>query len=156
MPDSPYAPPNSELGDVPQEAGSPVKALTLGFLTDIGGTIVISTVLSIVFSLIWANQGVSLEQVTARLQDQSLSNPVALIGNVLGTLFSYLGGFVCARIVRRSEMRYAAILAVLNVLVGMAISPSATSPAWLALSYGASIAAILLGGAHARAKNRKN
>jgi hypothetical protein len=53
-------------------------------------------------------------------------------------------------------MRYAAILAVLNVLVGMAISPSATSPAWLALSYGASIAAILLGGAHARVKNRKN
>jgi len=154
MTHSPYAPPSSESKDAPQEAGSPVKAIVLGLLTDIGGTMATSFILSIVFAVIWANQGMSSEQMMALMSDRALGNPFTLVATIFGTVSSYLGGFICARIVRRSEMRYGAILSAISVLVGFALSIGNSSPARMIGLAILSIVAIMLGTAHGRAINR--
>lgn len=154
MTNSPYAPPSSESKDAPQEAGSPVKAIVLGLLTDIGGTMATSFLLSIVFAVVWANQGMSNEQVVALMSDRALSNPFTLTATIFGTVCSYLGGFICARIVRRSEIRYGAVLAAISVLVGFAFSIGDSSPVRITGLAILSVVVVMLGTAHGRAINR--
>src|SRR5690606_37718675 len=62
---NPYAPPGAAVGDLPAKPGSAVKAVVLGFLVDIGGTLVGTIVLGIVYGIVLAASGASEEELIA-------------------------------------------------------------------------------------------
>jgi hypothetical protein len=128
--------------------------VALGVVTDVGGTVVFDTLIAVVYATVLAKQGVGASQIAALIQDQSLDTSFGLLATVGGLGFSYLGGLVCARIARRSELRYAAITAVLNTLAGLALSGGQMGLPKLIGTTVLSIAVVLLGAVHGRARNK--
>ncbi|RQP23141.1 MFS transporter [Piscinibacter terrae] len=120
MQNNPYIPPAAELKDVPRPPGSPIKAIGLGFLVDMVATVVGGAILGFSYAFVLGKQGLSHEQITSALRDQhSMTTTIGLVGVVIGTAASFLGGWVCARIARRNELRLGAALAAVLTLFGL-------------------------------------
>jgi MFS family permease len=124
MQNNPYVPPVADLKDAPQPPGSPIKAVVLGFLVDMGTTAVGGMILGGAYAFILKRRGLSDRQIFSALEDQSLTSTINLAGLLVGTMGSLLGGWLCARIVRRNELLFGAVLAALLTLVGLGIGAS--------------------------------
>jgi MFS family permease len=122
MQNNPYVPPVAELKDAPRPPGSPVKAIVLGFLIDVLGTLLGVTILGVGYTFVMARQGLSAEQMQSVMQKQSMTTPFGLTSLLVGTAFSVLGGWICSRIVRRNELKFGAILAALITLIGLVLA----------------------------------
>ncbi len=116
---NPFTPPSARVADVAAQKGSPIKAVVFGFVVDVGGTVAFALLLSIAYGVSLASSGATPEQVTAALQNIPLDSWPAILGMIVGTLFSVLGGYVCARVAKRSEFGLGAILAVLSISFGL-------------------------------------
>ena len=124
-PPNPFTPPDARVADRPDLApGSPVKAVLVGAVVDIGATIASGTVLSIVFAMVLAGTGASAEEFSAQLLRQSGWTPLTLLATACGAAASALGGYVCARIAKRDEARLGWILAGISVLLGLVFAGS--------------------------------
>jgi len=122
---NPFTPPEAKVEDRPDLApGSPMKAVLVGAIVDIGATIVGGTVLSIVFALSLAASGASAEESAAQMLRQSGWTLLTLLATALGAAASALGGYVCARIAKRDEARLGWILAGISVLLGLVFAGS--------------------------------
>jgi hypothetical protein len=119
---NPYTPPQAELADAEPPPGSPVKAVVLGLVVDIGGTLGASVVLGIVYGFHLAASGASGEELAELSANIPLDSWVGIASTVLGCAFSALGGYVCARIAGRSEYKLGAILGVISTLVGLSMA----------------------------------
>jgi hypothetical protein len=138
---NPYAPPAAAVKDLPAKAGSAFKAVAFGFAADIGGTLLAAVVLVVVLGASGA----------------SADDPwLFYVGALVGLGFSVLGGYVCARIARRDEMKLGAILAGLTALVGILLSGEAYQLGTLASLTLAGIGAVMVGARLGYAKNRGN
>jgi hypothetical protein len=120
-PKNPYTAPKSRLS-TPDKPGSAFKAVGLGLAVDIGGTIVASVAFTFVYGIVLYASGMSPEDIA-----QFLGNPVKgsfadIAGEAIGIACSGLGGFVCARIAKRSELKLGAIQAVLSTLIVIAFA----------------------------------
>jgi hypothetical protein len=115
---NPYAAPDAKLADPAATPGSPLKAVTIGLLVDIGGSIVATLLLAVVYGIILGASGATQEEIEAATS-VSTDSWFFYIGTLIGCAFSALGGYVCARIARQSEHRLGAILAGLSVLIGL-------------------------------------
>ena len=118
-PHNPFAPPRAKVTDAgANEPGSRIKALVLGGLVDVGGTTLVGIPVVIAGSL----SGMSLAQAAA--EALQTSTPIFWLLTVLGLFFSTLGGYVCARIAKRDELRLGllqgSVLALFGFLVGSA------------------------------------
>ena len=153
MSDNPYTPPEAVVADQAPAPGSPIKAVALGMLTDIGGSIVVGGVLSIVYAIVLAQQGLTPEQVMDAIKNVPILSPFGLISTAMGLGFSFLGGYVCARIAKRSELRMGAVMAVLNTVLGLLLSGDQTSAPKLIVLVLLSIAAVMIGSWKGRVKN---
>jgi len=153
MSDNPYTPPEATVADQPPAPGSPIKAVALGMLTDIGGSIVVGGVLSIVYGIVLAQQGLTPEQAMDAIKNAPILSPFGLISTAMGLGFSFLGGYVCARIAKRSELRLGAVMAVLNTVLGLLLSGDQTSAPKLIVLVLLSIAAVMVGSWKGRVKN---
>jgi glycerol uptake facilitator-like aquaporin len=145
MDDKRYTPPGSDLRDQPPPPGSPWKAVLIGYLVDMGGTFIASALLAIVYAAVLAQQGMSQEQIRAALTDPTPGSSFYVVGTLAGCGFSFLGGYWCARIARRSPFRLGGILATLSTLSGMALSWGVYPPEQIALLSVTSVACVLLG-----------
>ena len=160
MRNNPCDPPDAEVKDVkdPMRApGSPVKALALGLVTDLGGTLVAGIVFDLLYRVLWWTQGLDAEQVRAAEHEHSLGSAYFVIGTLLGLYFSYLGGHVCARVMRKSELLWGAVLAGLSMVLGawsvLSIAPD-TVDAWFVPVCILGVATTLAGALRGRAKNQ--
>jgi hypothetical protein len=63
MSENPYKPPTSEVQDLPAAPGSPIKAIFLGLLVDIGGTTALSVLIGIVYMILLMQSGLNQEQI---------------------------------------------------------------------------------------------
>jgi hypothetical protein len=75
------------------------KAVTLGVLTDLGGSVAAMTAVSVIVGFAAAAQGVPQTELDLQMQRPGVLAPSLLLG--LG--FTALGGFVAGRIAGRSE-----------------------------------------------------
>lgn len=152
---NPYTPPESSVADQPRPPGSPWKAIGLGLLTDIGGTMVGITLLYIVYGIMMGSQGMSPEEMEAAAHGQFLESGLATVGTLIGLGFSVAGGYVCARIARRSELMFGAIQGVLSNVLGFALSGTAAPvddrPFLMA---GVTFVAVLAGAVWGQIRNR--
>ena len=114
---NPYAAPEAKLADPAAKGGSPLKAIVLGSLTDIGGSLLSSAILLFIYGIVLGAQGMAPEEI-AGLGAISRDSWVYYLDMLIGLGFSVLGGYVCARIVRRGEYKYGAIQAALSALLG--------------------------------------
>jgi len=106
---NPYTPPQAQLADSEPRPGSPVKAVVLGVVVDIGGTLVTSLMLGIAYGVSLAASGATQEEIAQIGANIPPDSWVVIVGTVLGCGFSVAGGYVCARIVKQAEYRYGAI-----------------------------------------------
>jgi len=145
---NPYAAPGSDVRDPIKPPGSPVKAVALGLLADIGGTFVGSIVLSIVYGIVLGASGADEEQMRAAMTAGAGSGSwVWLVGMAMGCGFSVAGGYVCARISRRSDFLLPCILAVLSIGIGLLMEAGGTQTSDVTAMMSLATLLAVLGGA---------
>jgi hypothetical protein len=157
MDDKRYTPPGSDLRDPPPPPGSPWKAVLVGYLVDMGGTFIASAVLAIAYTAVLSQQGLSAAQIHEALADPTPGSSFYVVGTLAGCAFSFLGGYWCARIARRTPYRLGGILAALSTLSGAALSWGVYPLEQITLLSVTSVACVLLGSkfgaAHVQARS---
>jgi hypothetical protein len=89
----------------PEQPGISIGAILLGVFTDVGGTIVLTFVLSVVFTIYLLSEGVAPENLAAEMSRPTFY----VIGLVPGLSLTFLGGYVAGRVARRKEVLHGAI-----------------------------------------------
>jgi hypothetical protein len=140
-----YQPPTAEVHDQPAAQGSAVKAVSLGLLVDIGGTLLLSVVVFSAYAVVQTRNGMSVEQIETELGDIPPTSLFFIVMTLLGCGLSVLGGYVCARIARRRDYRLGVVLGALSTTLGLLLSWSDDSAGMLAATALLSFAAIMLG-----------
>ena len=141
---NPYRPPEAPVADQDRPRGSPVKGMVFGALVDIGGTLVAGIVLGVIWSIGLAASGQTAEEIEQAVQNPDPTSVVGILGFVIGTAFSVLGGYVCARVARETEYRCAGVVSVASIAIGLAVG-GGQSFAMNVLMVVATIAAVMLG-----------
>ena len=142
---SPYTPPSAPVRDVARPPGSPIKAVIYGVLVDVGGTFIAGSVLGIVHAMSLASEGLTAEQAAARLANIPLDSWLSIWGMVLGCVFSIAGGYVCARVARKSEYKLGAIVAAIGAVIGFVLSGDQYAAGVLGSLILATIVAVMVG-----------
>ena len=70
---------------------------------------------------------------------------ISLIGYAVGAAFSWLGGYVCARVARETELRCAAVVAAVSATLALAMGSELPLPLNLLLAM-LTVGAVMLGG----------
>ena len=113
-----------------------VKAVGLGALTDIVGSLLAMAAVSLIVSILLGGQDVPAKELERQLQRPGFLVPSLL----LGLAFTTLGGFVAGRASGKSEMLHGAIVGSVGLVLSLLLWPLSPSvPPWHA-------AVALLGG----------
>ena len=152
---NPYAPPQAAVKDLPAGAGSAIKAVTFGLAADIGGTFASTLVLMVIYGIVLGASGASAEQIAAASEGALTDDSwLYYTSTLVGLGFSVLGGYVCARIARRAELKLGGIVAVLSALIGLFLAGDSYQLGTLLSLTLASIGAVMIGARWGLAKNR--
>ena len=131
------------MSDAPR--GSPVKGMIFGLLVDIGGSLVASFVLFFVWAIWLSSSGLDAEAVAQSMAEPDPLSGFSLASYALGGGFSWLGGYVCARVARETELRCAAVIATISSLVSLAMGIGLPPGLYLFLTV-LTFASVMLGG----------
>ena len=153
--DNPYKAPTTAVRDPPAPPRSPIVAVLAGLAVDLGGTFVVGIAIGIGYAATLASEGKAPEQIQEAMTTSDASSGSFIAVSAVGGLFSLLGGYVCARVARRNELRVTAFLALLVVVLGFLMSGGSESldAGVLAALNLLTIAAVLLGGEIGRRRN---
>lgn len=150
----PYQPPSSDLTPRTEPPGSAVKAVVIGLLADIGGSIAAGIVLTFAYGFTLGLSGANAEQIASALANIPTDSWLSITGMVVGGGFSVLGGYLCARIARHSEYKLGAIVAAVSGISGLFLGGQVPAGINLALSL-ATIASVMLGAWIGLVRNRQ-
>lgn len=150
----PYRPPRSDVAPQAEPRGSAVKAVLLGALADIGGSIAAGIVLTFAYGLMLGLSGADPEQIGSALAQVPVGSWFSILGMVVGSGFSVLGGYLCARIARRSEYKLGAIVAAISGVSGLFLGGRAPAGIDFALLL-ATVASVMLGAWIGLMRNRQ-
>lgn len=92
-----------------------IKALLLGALTDIGGSLVVGSVFGLLIGIVLAVLGVPQNRMDAHLQGLAVLIPSLVIG--FG--FTVLGGFVAGRVSKSYEVMHGGIVGCIGIVFGL-------------------------------------
>jgi hypothetical protein len=128
-----------------------IKAIAVGALIDIGGSMVVGGAYTLVYALLLASQNVPPEE----LQRRVLADPAYYVITLLmGLAFMAVGAYVAGRIARVREMAHALWVGLVAVIVSVPLVAAADTsayPSWyLPVSFALTIPAALVGGQIAR------
>ncbi len=146
----PYTPPRSPVGDPPGAARrSSALAVGLGFLVDIGATMILGVLLAIVGGASLAAGGASPEAIDAMVER---SAGFQLLGLAGGLVCTAIGGYVAARFANHSEYANAFAVGVASLVFGelMLLVQPQDYPLWLRLLGDALVIPAALVGGHVR------
>jgi hypothetical protein len=135
-----------------QKPRSPLKAVVVGSLTDLGGSLGAGQILLLVYGVWLAADGLSVPELEEAMTHIEAGSGIMLAGNVIGTLFSWLGGYVCARLAPAPELKWAGVVAAISLGAGFALGMDYPLPLLVLLSL-VSAAAVMVGGWMGRARN---
>jgi hypothetical protein len=143
---NPYRAPGAPVADVGRPRGSPAKAVTYGVLVDILGTLAATMLLMFVYGVMLASSGAPPEEIQKASGAIELTSALGFTASAIGCGFSFLGGYVCARVVRHAELKWAAVTGAISALLGWLMTlqadPGALNLFMLALGF----ALVVLGG----------
>jgi hypothetical protein len=142
----PYRPPRSELRDTaaPVDFRFRWKAVALGTVADIGGTIVVATA---IFAMLLSHSGADNAEELSKTLNSDPSYLLILL--VVGLGFTSLGGYVAGRIARHTQLKHALVTGLCSLLLGALLGQSTPGPYEGILNlfgYGFHFPMVLLGG----------
>jgi len=154
VPHNPYDVPGV---NVLQDENLPVRPITgiaAGVVIDLGGTVVIVTLINFLYAIAIASRGATAAEVESALTNPDPSSLIGLTSTLAGMLMSYLAGFYCLRISRGTNLRYPLFLALIVFAAGLAMGLAWSNMNVLLLLGMAAltVAVTLLGGASALRK----
>lgn len=117
MSHDPYSVPSSPLGSTRKPA--PVKAVIYGLMIDVGGSLLFGLVFGLAYGAILAANGVSADEIMAKLSDMDPRSLTGFILNLAGLLFSFLGGYVCARTAVERVYACVAVMVVIEIVISI-------------------------------------
>lgn len=141
----PYRPPQAAVADLERPRGSPVKGMIFGLLVDIGGSMIAAFVLFFAWAIWLGVSGLDAEAISQAVAENDPLSGISLIGYGVGTAFSWLGGYVCARVAKETELRCAAVVAAISSTLALAMGTDLPLPLHLLLT-AFTFAAVMLGG----------
>ena len=145
MQSNPYSPPKAGLSDPPKPPKSPLRSVLLGLVIDVGGSLLLGIVLGIGRATAFLVSGMSESEIIESLRHPPAYSLISILGTLGGAALSVVGGFVCARVSRRSDYRLGFILAGLSATSGLLLSYGSHSlPVNLLLTL-LTVASVLLG-----------
>jgi len=121
MPHNPYDAPGTNVQQDEKLPVRPITGIVIGLLIDLGGTIVVVTLISFIYAIIIAAQGATAAEVESALTNPDPSALPGLINTIAGLGMSYLAGFYCLRISRGTNLRYPLFLSLIVLAVGLAM-----------------------------------
>ncbi len=125
---NPYRPPGSGSGGpVEFRRGHPLKAIALGALADVGGTVLVSAVVTLLFVTMLMLNGVPEDGVADQLGASRIYLGVIF---VLGLGLDVVGGYVAARIANHAEYKHAILTAVVVVIAGIVLTGGSGEKDW--------------------------
>lgn len=152
---NPYRAPGAVVADQDRPLGSPVKAVIFGVLVDILGTTAMSFLVMVVYGVFLASRGADPQEIE---RAATLLDPLAGVGlfiSALGCVFSFLGGYVCARVAGHAEMKWAGVVAAISLAFGVIIGLQAYSLAMNLLLAAPATAFVLIGGYAGARRNKR-
>jgi hypothetical protein len=152
---NPYRPPEAVVRDQDRPRGSPLKAVTLGVLADIVGTAAASVLLSFIYGIVLAAGGASAEEITEAAAHVDPGSALSIFGFVIGAGFSFLGGYVCARVAGRDELKWASVVAVISIGIGFLVGAQVYTAELNVLLAILGIGAVMAGGYAGARQNLK-
>jgi CHASE2 domain-containing sensor protein len=108
----------------------------------------------VVYGVALGVSGAGEEQIAAAADFSSTDSWQFYAGTLLGLAFSVLGGYVCARVARRNEMRLGAVTAALSAVLGLLISADQFQLGTNLSMTLAAIIAVMTGARLGQARNR--
>ena len=130
-----------------------IKAMVLGFLADVVGSMVFSIAFPLLLAIILAATGYSGDQLEPRLLEVVQSGPYIMLSLITGLGFTMLGGYVAGRLARSGEYFHSGGVGLLNILFGLFIIRHFT--AWYnILAFALVFPAAVMGGHLAKKKKR--
>jgi fructose-specific phosphotransferase system IIC component len=131
-----------------------VIAVLVGLAVDVGGSMLLGTAMAIAYGVSLARSGMDTSKIVAAMSDISPYSWFFLLVSALGAACSVLGGFICARIARRSDLTPGFVLGVVSTVTGLSLSSKRESAGVIAVLACLSFACVLLGARLGRAKHR--
>lgn len=120
MPHDPYGAPRADVQldeDLPVR---PITGIVVGLLIDLGGSILVVTLINFVYAIAIASQGAGATEVERALTNPDPWSALGVVNTLAGMTMSYLAGFYCLRISRGTNLRYPLFLALIVFAVGLA------------------------------------
>ena len=99
--------------------GSPAKAIIIGVVVDIGGSIVLGIILVMIYSVMLASEGLSPEEIEYQLINLDPHSTFSIISMIIGGLMTVFAGYLCAKIVNYSEYKFTFILGSISAAFGL-------------------------------------
>jgi uncharacterized membrane protein YfcA len=152
---NPYRAPGAVVADQDRPVGSPVKAVIFGVLTDILGTTVMSVLVVMIYGFYLASSGSDRQEIENAAALLDPLSGIGLLTSALGCVFSFLGGYVCARVAGQAEMKWAAVVAAISLAFGLIIGLQAYSFAMNLLLAAPATAFVLIGGYAGARRNKR-
>jgi hypothetical protein len=147
----PYRPPSAPVKDPQSERPrSTPLAILLGFVVDVGGTMVFSVIAATVASILLFSGGTAPEALGQALEESATFKALSLAGGLMCTA---LGGYVAARFANRSEYATAFAVGLASFVFGEAtiLFSDQAVPLWIRLVGDALVIPVALLGGHLRA-----
>ena len=118
-----YAPPTANVSDNQLAQGSAIKGLLAGLAVDLIGTILGGIAIGIGYALLAGVNGKSGNSLhAASVQAAAFGSPLNVLSLIVGSIFSFLGGYVCERLARRQSLRVGWLLGGIEVVLGLLLS----------------------------------
>ncbi|MEO8718148.1 MAG: hypothetical protein ABI423_07990 [Burkholderiales bacterium] len=157
MTPNPYETPRA---DVEQDENLPVRPITgifSGVLIDLGGTILVVSLINFFYAIYIASKGATAAEVQQILTTSDPSSALGMLNSLAGMVMSYLAGFYCLRISRGTNLRYPLILATIVLVIGLAAGLGwSDMNVFLLLGFSIlTVVVTLLGGANALRQSAK-
>ncbi|MGG6268559.1 hypothetical protein ACQ4M3_29375 [Leptolyngbya sp. AN03gr2] len=127
-----------------------IKAILIGLVVDIVGTLVVGMTLGFILGIGLATQSRSQTDFESLLNQAVLSPGFLILSLIVGLGFTFLGSFVAARIANRLALTHSGIVGAIAFVLGSLYVPK-EYPFWfIAASLVLTIPSALLGGIAAR------
>ena len=158
MSTNPFEPPetDSTKNPLPPAApGSPLRAVLVGLAVDIGGSLVVGVTITVIYVAQLHGKGLSETELREAVTHMPHDTALYMAGVLLGLLMSLLGGYACARIVRRGEYRAGVVMTAISALFGLVVGANPGIDQMLLLMTVTSVACNLLGVKFGAEHNRR-
>jgi ABC-type Fe3+ transport system permease subunit len=152
----PLQPPEADRPPQPLRPGSPVRAVTVALVLDLGGSLVLNLLLTVLYAAWLQARGLSGDEIDEAMRHIPPDSWAAIAGVMLGACLDVLSGFVCARIVQRDEWRVGGVLAGLSGLCTLLFNDAGDAAQDLTVLLSlCTVACTLLGVKYGRELNRR-